>query len=222
MSEAPPRATRLESSLILGTPVALGVLLLVTRGAQSSLQMTTLRILRTVVFELVFSAVVAVYLWRRGWRWRHVTRPFEAKDIARGLGVWLIAYVAMLIVWLLALAGSNELGRILVTESFHGRPAPAAVIALGIVNPLFEESLWLGWAVHGPGSGRPMVAAWWSVVPRCLIHLYQGWRALFVIGPLGVCFFLYYQRSNRIWPPIFAHGVQDLIALGALALRGTP
>ena len=93
------------------------MLLLVTRGAQSSLQMTTLRILRTVVFEIVFSAVVAIYLWRRGWRWR---------------------------------------------------------------------------------------------------------RALLVIGPLGVCYFLYYQRSNRIWPPILAHGVQDLIALGALALRGTP
>lgn len=221
MSEAPPRATRLESVLILGTPIAFGVLLLATKGAQSGLHVTTFRVLRTVVFELVFSAVVAVYLWRRGWRWRHVTRPFEAKDLVRGLGVWLIAYLALVAVWLLAQAGSNELGRILIAGSFHGRPAPAAVIALSIVNPLFEESLWLGWAVHGPGSGRPLAAVWWSVVPRCLIHLYQGWRAFFFIGPFGACFFFYYQRSNRIWPPIFAHALQDLIGLGTLALRGT-
>ena len=216
-----PRATRLESWLILGTPVAIAALLLALIGQESSLHMTTFRILRTVAFEIAFGTVVALYLWRRGWRWGDVTRPFAAKDVVRGVGVWLLAYLTMLVVWLVVAGISNELARQLVANDIVGRPAPAAVILLSIVNPVFEEALWLGWAVHGPGSNRPLAAALWSVVPRCLIHLYQGWRALFIIAPLGACYFAYYFRTKRIWPPIIAHGIQDLISIGALALRGT-
>jgi membrane protease YdiL (CAAX protease family) len=44
---------------------------------------------------------------------------------------------------------------------------------------------------------------------------------LVAILPIGVVFTGYYVRTRRIWPVVLAHGFQDLLALGYLAI-GSP
>jgi membrane protease YdiL (CAAX protease family) len=182
--------------------------------------MSSGRLELTLCIEVVLGGGLAVYLFRRGWRWHHVTLPFTLTDIGRGLGVWLLGYLAVASVSLLVSIFDPALVTGVVREGFRGRPPLVLVLLTALVNPVFEESLWLGYSVNGPGARSVSAALWWSLVPRLLVHLYQGWLALFAVAPLGLWYFAYYLKKQRLWPIVIAHGMQDLLSLGWLALHG--
>lgn len=214
-----PRPSRATTALILGIPVGIAVLVLALRAPENHRVFSDLRLFFTLGAELVLAGVLTPYLYRQGWRWSHVTLPFAPGDFLRAWLVFVFAYVVTTVAFWSARAVDPGLGASL-SQGFRGRPSLALVFIGSVINPVFEETLWLGYAVNGPGGGRGWSAVLWSVVPRCLVHLYQGWAALFLIGPVGLFFVFYYMRTRRLWPVIIAHGLMDLVALGWLALRG--
>ncbi len=93
-----------------------------------------------------------------------------------------------------------------------------ALVAVTVLNALFEEFLWLGYAVPALASRLGLEAACVvSIGLRTSIHLYQGAMAFVGILPMAVIVTLYFARTRRLWPVVVAHVVIDAVGLaGAL------
>lgn len=177
------------------------------------------RLARTLVFELLFGFWLAAYLDRRGYRWANWTLPFAAKDVPRAVAVWIYTALCVLAGALLFYASVPSTALQRLQTGYRGHPAIWLALIASPVNAIFEEGLWLGFAVNVPGRKHWGLALGWSVLPRWLMHLYQGWRSVFLIGPIGLWFFWYYRRTHRLWPIILAHTLQDILAFGVLVYR---
>lgn len=193
-----------------------------SRGQYSGFHITTtnVRMIALVVIEVVVGIAVAVFLRSRGWRLEQVTLRPVWGDLIRGVGLWLLMLVSVA----LLLAGVEMIapGDTLPVQPirFHGHLDWVVVAATSIINPLFEEFLFLGFvgaAFRGAGAWRIGVL---SVGLRVLVHTYQGLFALLTIAPIGAIFVGYYLRTKRLGPVIVAHVIQDAIALGWLAATG--
>jgi membrane protease YdiL (CAAX protease family) len=91
-----------------------------------------------------------------------------------------------------------------------------AVGAALAINPLFEEVLWLGYAV--PQLERRIgfySALLISLALRTAVHYNQGALALISVLPVGLVFTLYYARWRRVWPVVVAHIIVNAFGLGA-------
>lgn len=175
---------------------------------------STDRVINGIGFELVLGFSVITLLGRRGWRWGHLTRPFEPRDLLRALGVLLMGYLVFIAGGLLAWALDPVLGLANSMEVKFRTTSPWELnLLLSTINPFYEELLWLGFAISGPASRRLGPALAWSVGCRTIVHFYQGPLAFFSIAPLGFWYFRYYWRTGRLWPVILAHGLLDLIAM---------
>jgi membrane protease YdiL (CAAX protease family) len=135
----------------------------------------------------------------------------------RALGVFVFGYFTFLAGGYLAWAISPRMGSAYAGVQFSGAPAWPVILLVAVLNPIYEEALWLGYAVTGPGRRRIGPAILLSVGVRVVVHAYQGPAALFAIAPLGLWYFRYYWRTQRLWPIILAHGLQDLVSLAWLA-----
>ncbi len=182
------------------------------------------RLLSTIIIELFFAATLGTWLWRKGWRpHRTATAPFAPRDLLRGVGLWLTAFLGYVISAVLWFFLAPEITAVAVAVQHVGQPALWIVLPLSVVNAVFEEFLWLGLgvaALHAAGV-RMGVAAMISITLRVLVHAYQGPLALIAILPLGAIFTVYYVRTRRLWPVIVAHAIQDLLALALIALRAS-
>lgn len=189
-------------------------------GASGTLILSTGRLAGTLALELLLAATLGLWLWRLGWRpHRTATRPFARRDLLRGAGVWLAAMLAAwasVFVW--RLVEPNLTADALGTQIL-GRPSFAVILPLSVVNAVFEEFLWLGLGVAALQRCGTGLAAAVSICLRTLVHVYQGPLAFLAILPIGVVFTAYYLRTRRLWPVVFAHGLQDFLALAALALH---
>ena len=92
--------------------------------------------------------------------------------------------------------------------------APAWLVIVGvIVNPVYEEFLWLGYGITALQRYGTRTAVLVSVALRLSVHLYQGRMAFVSILPLAVVFTLYFVKTKRLWPIIVAHLLFDTLAL---------
>jgi membrane protease YdiL (CAAX protease family) len=203
-------------------PVALFVILSYWSGQDGGsgpIAMSDARLARTFGLEVGISVTIGAWLWRRGWRpHRTATRPFAARDLLRGLGLWLAVMVgasgwALVCRWLLP-----SVFAVAMQTQWTGHPHLGVIIPLSLFNAVFEELLWLGLGLIAFRRFGAGVAGALSVGLRLLVHAYQGPLALISIIPLGLIFTVYYIRSGRLWPIVIAHAFQDLLALGYLAV----
>jgi uncharacterized protein len=186
-------------------------------GARSAATAFTDRhLINVLVYESILTALLVPWLLRRGWSPRQVAGKLTAADVLRGAGLWIAAWLAVSVVWTVisvilpasaqAFAGGRQ---------FTGVPATATVVILvSVFNPIFEEFLWLGYAVSrlAPRIGWPLASAL-SLVLRTAVHGYQGPWALIGVFVIGLTFTAYYARTRRLWPIIFAHVLFDGIGL---------
>jgi uncharacterized protein len=88
------------------------------------------------------------------------------------------------------------------------------VIAVSIVNPLFEEFFVSGYLITTLKQWRhPWFAINVSVTLRLLYHLYQGPSGTVTIIPIGFVFAQWYNRTDRLWPLVVAHALFDYTGL---------
>jgi membrane protease YdiL (CAAX protease family) len=207
---------RAELALVLLPTVGLftlsAVIRLVQRHGAPTLLVTDALLWRLFSEEVVVGVVVTWFLARRGWRFARMSAPAEGYDVLRSIGVlaysWLVLIALSLTFWLI----SPELLRAAAGFRFTGHLSWPPIAAVVILDPIFEELLFLGYLVNRLRHRGILVAAGVSIGLRTIIHLYQGPMALLGILPIGVVYTRCYLRNGRLWPVIGAHMCQDALA----------
>lgn len=95
----------------------------------------------------------------------------------------------------------------------NARPSLLVVVALSMLNGLYEEAFLLGYLVRGFAPLGAYFAVGLSMLVRVLYHLYQGPVGALSVLVFGCVVSLYYWRTGRLWPAVFAHTLADVIAL---------
>jgi len=160
-------------------------------------------LLATVLYELLFGAVIFFLLRHRGWKWADFA--VHASKGSTILGVMLA--VAVLLAWLVIEAVIGKVPSV-------ANAGLATVTLVSIVNPAFEEILVLAYVVQAMRKRFGLTTAVnVSVAIRLAYHLYQGPLAVIPIALFGVIVTVVYVRMGRLWPAIVAHGILDFVGL---------
>lgn len=202
-----------ELAIVFGLTVGLWLLPWILRGGGISFEFGQTRLLATLLAEIICVIVLWPWLAYRGWSFGAIAGAPQPIDILRGLGIAVVAYLAYyfsVYTWIVFVPGTYN---VLLHANAVGS-APAWLVIVGvIVNPVYEEFLWLGYgitALQRYGTRTAVVA---SVALRLSVHLYQGRMAFISILPLAVVFTLYFVKTKRLWPVIVAHLLFDTLAL---------
>lgn len=215
------RGTLAEACVVYGATVGVSAVATLAIGIdrRQELAFTNAHLLSVVGTEVVLSALLVPWLRRRGWTPAAAAGAPAPLDTLRGAGVWVLAYACFVLAWIVFAILAPEAARALAAaRRFTGIPAsPAVIVVASVVNPVFEEFLWLGYGVMrlAPRLGNRW-AVGSSVLLRVAVHVYQGPLALISVLPLAIAFTWYYGRTRRLWPVVVAHVLFD--AMG-LALR---
>ena len=219
VSSAPPaRVSVLEILVVFGITVGVSAVgnLWGRPGARAAVAFTNRHLYSLIIDEAVVTAVLLPWLVRRGWRPGTIAGLPTARDLVRGAGVWFLALACYWIFWvLLALLRPHTAAALTAEHRFTGVPADAvAIISASVLNPVFEEMLWLGYGVGRLATRMSLrSAAAISITLRVVAHAYQGpWSVLGVL-PVAIAFTWYYGRTRRLWPVIIAHVLFDAIGL---------
>ena len=210
-----------ELALVLGVPSALSISSAIAwhlrRGTTTPF--TDKNLLVSLGVQLLFAALLVPYLARRKWRPMEVAGAPAPLDVARGLGLWVVLiglfYLEMTALYISAPAIVAPLR----TNPFVGHLSPAVSIATAVIDPIFEEFFFLGYAVPAVGNRFGMrVAFATTVLLRVAAHAYQGRLAIIAILPVALVLTSYFVRTGRLWPVVVAHIVQDSIALSLMGM----
>ena len=219
----PRRASIPEIVFVLGLPTSLFLGSSVTWLVQGGKEVlfTDARILSTIAIELVLAVILLAFLQRRGWTPGAVAGGPVARDAVRGAGIWIGCMVALYAAFAALYLVDPELATSLASPQFSGTLSVPVAVAVSVVNPVFEEFLWLGYAIPAVQSRAGLRAACvLSVALRVAVHAYQGPVALLTVLPTAVIFTVYFATTRRLWPVIAAHAIADVLGLVSLAMRG--
>lgn len=167
-----------------------------------------------VGFELLTIIALCWFLRLRGWTLEVVGLAPSVKQTFAGLGLAVAAYAATLIVWTVLESvrpGLVQSARevYLVSQGLD----LVTVVAVAIVNPLFEEIFACGYIITALRErGYLWSGVNTSVALRLVYHLYQGTGAISIVA-IGFLFAFCYAWSGRLWPIIIAHAAVDLFGL---------
>ena len=185
------------------------------------IRLTNQDLVTGILYQTAVLALLGRFLWRRGWRLEHITRPFEPRDVGRAIGLWIMALLAawatMAIVFSLA---PDQTGTLLKT-TFKGDFNGFLGAAYSLVDPLFEELVLLGFVRAAFRSSPVWQIFLLSLALRTAAHTYQGLFAALTIIPVGLVFTWYYLRTGRLWPVVVAHSIQDMLAISLLGLSSS-
>jgi len=168
-----------------------------------------------VIFEVVVLCMLAALLYARGWRIGRLGSPFALADLGIAAALMIGAYVSSFLTTLVAAEiDPNAVGSLDAGDLVGNDIRLRDLVAVSIVNPIFEEVLLCGYVVTVLSERRNFwMAVNVSVGIRLMCHLYQGPAAVVSILPLGLLFTYWYARTRRIWPLIIAHAGFDALGL---------
>ncbi len=170
-----------------------------------------------IAYEVAALLVVCTFLKGRGWSLRDIHPEVSWRLTGAGVVLYLLILLASWILFF-AFAGLGMVDPEPQRFADAGKLGLAMLAVLCVVNPIFEESLVVGYVTEAlRGRRSPLTAVNVSVSVRLLYHLYQGPIGVITVVPAGLLFSLAYLRLNRIWPLVVAHGILD--ALGIMNCR---
>ena len=127
---------------------------------------------------------------------------------AWGVGLFFAAWI---VGWIMVLPFSGQPEQPYVHMMEDARVTVPVMVVMAMVNGAFEEVFLLGFLLRGLRGFGLSVALGAMLLVRVLYHLYQGpLGAVWVLG-FGLVFGLYFMRTNRLWPPVFAHILWDIV-----------
>lgn len=182
---------------------------------------TTPRLLGTLGVEVGLAIAFLPFLRARGWRLSDATSPFQFRDVPRGVALWIAAYAIYWATVSIARAMGPMFIAVFSSMRFQGQVSLPVIVIGSVINPIFEEFFYLGYMFNALRRYSVALAFAVAVCLRVAVHLYQGWLALVFIAPLATLFTFYFMRTNRIWPVIVAHAIQDFTALASLSTHAT-
>jgi len=172
-------------------------------------------LISVIVYEVPVGAAVLAFLRLRGWSPKRLGIRITAAETLVGFGLAFLAEVACYAaLFVLALASPGFTKAMVAAQATPGGFGLWTLIALSIVNPIFEETFVCGYVVSVlKERANVPTAISISIAIRLLYHLYQGAAAFVGILPFGFVLAWWYARTGRLWPVIVAHGLADFIAL---------
>jgi membrane protease YdiL (CAAX protease family) len=93
------------------------------------------------------------------------------------------------------------------------KPTLFFILAVSILNGLYEETFLLGYLVRGFSAAGASFAVGLSILVRLLYHLYQGPVGAVSVVVFGLIVSYYYWRTPVLWPAVLAHTIADVIGL---------
>jgi uncharacterized protein len=173
------------------------------------------QLLWTLAYEIAIGAVLAGFLRFRGWSCKRLGLEPQWRDPLWAVALLFVTYAAY---YLLSLAvvsvwpGFYQLA--LNTHLVATHIAWPILLAISIVNPVFEEVFLCGYVVAAlKDKAGAAMAINVSAGIRLLCHLYQGPVGVMSLVPEGLVFAIWFARTGRLWPLIAAHALQDLLGL---------
>jgi membrane protease YdiL (CAAX protease family) len=172
--------------LVLGLPTAVfvaGSLWPIARHARVP-AINDVHVGSTLVVEAVLVALLLPLLRRRGWRPAQVAGAPGPRDVLRGAGVWLAAMVSFYLVWILFVLSAPTWAATVQRYPLGGHVSAVMIVFVAVLNPLFEEFLWLGYGIPALGSRLGLRGAGVvSVTLRVAVHARGTMRAPGDSGP---------------------------------------
>ena len=228
ISAAPParRAATLELVVVFGLTVGVSWISNITSALgghpPAETAFSTLHLVSLLIYEAIVAALLVPWLARRGWSVRDAGAP-EPFDVVRGIAVWFYCEIVVIFVWWsFAIVQPSAAQALATAHPFAGGATQTWVILASVLNPIFEEFLWLGYGIGALESRVGLrTACVVSVTLRVSVHAYQGPLAILSILPVGLVLTLSYASSRRLWPVIVAHVVMDAIGLAQFLAPAT-
>jgi len=168
-----------------------------------------------VVYEAVVLTALLAFLRFRNWPLQRLSMLPTPQGTLVGLGLAAAAYVAYAFALLIAAGVSSQIAEQAASTTIVAPGLGLGVIvAVSIVNPIFEEVFVCGYVVSSLKEDRGFwTAVNVSIAIRLAYHLYQGQIGVLSIVPAGFIFAYWYARTGRLWPVIAAHGIFDFLGL---------
>ncbi len=168
-------------------------------------------------FLLVYEPTVIIalggFLGMRGWSLQQLGVQPSMKDTGVGIGLAVVAHLVYTAFWLVSgsfVSGIDHAADNLVKPDLN----LTTVIAISILNPVFEEVFVCGYIISALKNSRSAsFAINVSVGVRLAYHLYQGTVGVISIIPLGLIFAHWFVKTGRLWPLVIAHALLDLVGL---------
>ena len=170
-------------------------------------------------FLMIYEPIVVFILWKflslRGWNLKQIGFSPDLYDSMVGVGLFVITYLVNFFVLIIFVPFSQGIYD-QVTNMVEPNLGLSTVLAVSVINPIFEEVFVCGYIVTALKKFRSVTFAInVSIAIRLAYHLYQGVIGVISIVPLGFLFTYWFARTGRIWPLIVAHGIFDYFGLVA-------
>jgi len=183
------------------------------RAGGDVIPVTNRALVLSLSIQVLLALVVGAFLYRRGWRVRQVSLPLEPRDGWRALGIMLAVFAINALSHLALYLASPVTAAEVSAVHFSGAVSGWMIALAVLIDPVFEEALFLGYTITALERYGLPFAALASVGLRALVHAYQGPLAVVTIAPWGAVFLYFYLRRRSIWPIVLAHAGIDTIAL---------
>jgi membrane protease YdiL (CAAX protease family) len=197
-----------------GYLVVISVLAAFGRYPQAG-QLSDPHLIRLMAYELVLLALLLGFLRLRGWTIDRFGIRLGAGETLIGFGLAGLAYLAYVLVFIAVALAWPQAARAIGSPHISSTGVSlATVIAVAVINPMFEELFVCGYVIAVLQKSRnPWIGVHVSVGIRLLYHVYQGPVAAIGVVPFGLIMALWFRRTGRLWPVIVAHAVTDFAAL---------
>jgi membrane protease YdiL (CAAX protease family) len=168
--------------------------------------------LEMIAIELCLGGTALWFLRLRGHSIRALLPAPSWGGSAAGVGLCL----ACLLAWMLVsglFSPADYAAQPIAQILERSRPSLAMVLLASVVNGIYEETFLVGYLVRGFAALGPGLALGLSVLVRLLYHVYQGPIGSLSVVVFGLVVGAFYWRTRALWPVVFAHALQDVIAL---------
>lgn len=204
-----------EACLVVG--ICFGFFILISvdavlQGFPTSGSFSDANLVSIMAIECVFGAIALAVLHFRGYS---IQDLLPSPTWSGCLSGTILCVVALFGCWLVALffpQNQLEMQPIAVIAD-NARPTLAFVIALSVLNGLYEETFLLGYLVRGFSAAGASFALGLSILVRLSYHLYQGPFGAVSVVVFGLIVSYYYWRTRVLWPAVFAHTLADVAGL---------
>ncbi len=170
------------------------------------------------IYETGILGLLLSFLSVRGWTSADLGLSLEPMDILIGLGLALWVYLLYVVAFeTFAMLAPQAARAAIRVPAIHGGISILTIVAVVIVNPIYEEVFVTGYIMTTLKDRGPWLGFNVSLAIRLAYHLYQGPIAVFMILPVGFVFGTFYAQKGRLLPVIAAHAVLDLVGLAAFA-----
>ena len=180
-----------------------------TASSSSAIQLNNNDILSLAVLKMVTLGIVFWIGRIRGWS----LASFGFKLRWKSTGGGVLLFIAFL--------GIQRLLGFLTRNAFHSTVdfhrvsnlTIPFIILISIVNPVFEESIEVGYFFHALQQSGMWLTVLTSASFRALLHMTMGISGVIFMFAEGLLHGFVYWRWRQLWPLILAHGLQMLYSL---------